>query len=56
MNVLVLGSRIIGVELAGEIARTYLRAAYSGEERNRRRVAKIEALEQKFKSLIEDKK
>ena len=47
MNVLVLGSRIIGVELAKEIVKTYLNAAYSGEERHRRRVAKIEALEQK---------
>lgn len=56
MNVLVLGSRIIGVELAGEIVRTYLRAAYSGEERHRRRVAKIAALEHKFTSLAEDKK
>src|SRR5260370_37938955 len=48
MNVLVLGSRIICVELATEIVRTYLRASYSGEERHRRRVAKIAALEHKF--------
>jgi RpiB/LacA/LacB family sugar-phosphate isomerase len=47
MNVLVLGSRIIGVELAKEIVQTYLQASYSGEERHRRRVAKIAALEQK---------
>lgn len=51
MNVLVLGGRIIGVELAKEIVRTYLAAVYSGEERHRRRVAKIAALEEKFKSL-----
>jgi ribose 5-phosphate isomerase B len=56
MNVLVLGSRIIGVELAGEIVRTYLGAEYSGEERHRRRVAKIAALEEKFTSPVEDKK
>jgi len=55
MNVLVMGSRIIGVELAGEIVRTYLRAAYSGEERHRRRVAKIAALEHKYTSLVEEK-
>src|SRR5690348_15099458 len=54
MNVLVMGSRIIGVELASEILRTYLRAAYSGEERHRRRVAKIAALERKYTSLLED--
>jgi len=51
MNVLVMGSRIIGVELAKEIVQTYLNAAYSGEERHRRRVEKIAALEQKFSAL-----
>src|SRR5438105_3499049 len=56
MNVLVLGARIIGVELAGEIVRTYLGAEYSGEERHRRRVAKIAALEEKFTSPVEDKR
>lgn len=55
MNVLVLGSRIIGVELAKEIVQTYLRAAYSGGERHRRRVAKIAALERKYTSPCENK-
>ena len=49
-NVLVLGSRIIGPELAKDLVRAFLAARYSGEERHRRRVAKIAALERKYKS------
>jgi RpiB/LacA/LacB family sugar-phosphate isomerase len=45
MNVLVLGSRIIGPELARELVRTYLTARFSGEERHRRRLAKVDAIE-----------
>ena len=41
MNVLCLGSRVIGPALALEIARVFLRATFSGEERHARRVAKI---------------
>jgi RpiB/LacA/LacB family sugar-phosphate isomerase len=47
MNVLCLGSRVIGPELALELVRTFLAARFSGEERHRRRLAKIEALEQR---------
>ena len=45
MNVLVLGARVIGVELAGELARVFLDARYSHEERHERRLGKIRALE-----------
>ena len=45
MNVLCLGARVIGPELALELVRTFLAARFSGEERHRRRLAKIEALE-----------
>jgi ribose 5-phosphate isomerase B len=45
MNVLVLGARIIGLELAKELVRDFLRATFSGEERHRRRLAKIHDLE-----------
>ncbi len=45
MNVLCLGARVIGPELALELVRTFLAARFSGEERRRRRLAKIEALE-----------
>jgi RpiB/LacA/LacB family sugar-phosphate isomerase len=45
MNVLCLGSRIIGAELAREIILAYLAARFSKEERHRRRVAKTRAIE-----------
>jgi RpiB/LacA/LacB family sugar-phosphate isomerase len=48
MNVLVLGSRIIGVELAFELVRAYLGATFSAEARHIRRIAKIHALEEKY--------
>src|ERR1019366_3420776 len=38
MNVLVLGSRVIGPELAKELVRDYLRANFSNEERHVRRL------------------
>jgi RpiB/LacA/LacB family sugar-phosphate isomerase len=47
MNVLVLGARIIGEELAAELAETFLRAKFSGDERHRRRLQKIDAIEKK---------
>jgi ribose 5-phosphate isomerase B len=45
MNVLVLGARVIGPELARELVHTFLQATFSGEERHRRRLAKVMALE-----------
>ncbi|HEX7231858.1 MAG TPA: ribose 5-phosphate isomerase B [Candidatus Binatia bacterium] len=48
MNVLVLGARVIGVELAQELVNNFLAAKYSNEERHHRRVAKIKALEQRY--------
>lgn len=48
MNVLVLGARVIGVELARELVENFLAAKFSGEERHRRRVEKIKALERRF--------
>jgi len=46
-NVLCLGERIIGVELALEIVRCWLNAEFSGLERYRRRLAKVAELEGK---------
>jgi ribose 5-phosphate isomerase B len=40
-NVLCLGARVIGVELALEIVRAFVAARFTGEERHRRRLAKI---------------
>lgn len=48
MNVLVLGSRVIGTELAKELVRTFLDANFSGEERHVRRLGKIKAMEERY--------
>jgi len=48
MNVLVLGSRIIGVKLAEDLVKAYLAAKFTNEDRHIRRLAKVKALESKF--------
>ena len=45
MNVLTMGARVVGPELAAELVAAFLAAEFSGAERHRRRLAKIEALE-----------
>ena len=45
MNVLALGARVIGEELAAMLLGDFLRATFSGAERHRRRVEKIARLE-----------
>lgn len=45
MNVLVLGSRIVGIELARDLVRGFLGASFSGEERHARRLEKVVRLE-----------
>lgn len=45
MNVLCLGSRVIGGSLAAELVRTFIGARFSGEERHRRRLDKVLAAE-----------
>ena len=45
MNILVLGSRIIGTELAHELVRAFVAAKFSGEERHVRRLKKVTALD-----------
>ena len=47
MNVLCLGARIIGPAPALEIARAFLKAAFTHEERHARRVKKILDIEEK---------
>ena len=44
-NVLCIGARVTGVELALDIVRSFVAAEFTGEERHRRRLAKIEAME-----------
>jgi len=45
MNLICLGGRVIGENLAWEITETFLKAVYSGEERHERRLTKVKQLE-----------
>jgi RpiB/LacA/LacB family sugar-phosphate isomerase len=49
MNVLVLGSRVIGIALARDLVSTFLNATFSSEDRHLRRIAKVQQLEKKFR-------
>ena len=46
MNILVLGARVIGVELARELVRVFLDARFTHAQRHERRLGKITALEE----------
>lgn len=48
MNVLVLGARVIGPELARELVRAFLLAEFTGKERYRERLEKVKALEARY--------
>ena len=48
LNVLCLGSRVIGVELARVLADTFLTATFSGDQRHMNRLAKIDAIESRY--------
>jgi ribose 5-phosphate isomerase B len=48
VNVVCLGGRVIGPSLASDIIRAYLRAEFTGEERHKRRLAKIDGIEREF--------
>ncbi len=48
MNVLCLGARVIGTELAKELVRTFLAAKFSGAERHVSRLGKVAAIEKEF--------
>ncbi len=47
INVMVLGSRVIGLELAKELVMTFLKANFSGDERHKLRLKKINRIEKK---------
>ena len=57
INILVLGSRIIGPELAKDLCRIFLNARFTGEERHRRRLAKMLAIEKRdtYANLTKEK-
>jgi ribose 5-phosphate isomerase B len=44
-NMLSLGGRVVGVDLAKMIVKTWLETKFSGDERHKRRIAQISALE-----------
>jgi ribose 5-phosphate isomerase B len=46
MNVLCLGGRVVGIEVARELVQAFVGARFSGEERHARRVAKVAAMEE----------
>ena len=48
MNVLCLGSRIVGSEVASELIIAFTKAVYSGEERHQRRLNKVLNMEKQF--------
>lgn len=45
VNVICLGSRVIGIELAREVINSFLGAKFTGEERHVRRTGKIKEIE-----------
>jgi len=47
-NVLCLGARVVGPELAVDLVRDYVAAKFSGAERHRRRLAKVAHFEEEF--------
>src|SRR5215470_7142443 len=48
INILVLGSRVIGVMLAQDLVKAFLGAKFTNEERHVRRLGKVKALEAKY--------
>jgi ribose 5-phosphate isomerase B len=48
MNVVCLGERVIGIEVAREVVRVFLDARFSAEERHLRRLGKLLDIERRF--------
>ena len=51
MNVLCIGSGVVGADLAGELITAFLGAEFDGAERYRRRLEKIEAMEREASNV-----
>jgi ribose 5-phosphate isomerase B len=54
INVLALGARVVGPALLADLVETFLRARFSGEDRHRRRLAKVTALEERYHGRREE--
>jgi RpiB/LacA/LacB family sugar-phosphate isomerase len=50
LNVIALGARVVGPDLAAEVVGAFLAARFSGAARHRRRSAKIDAIERDARS------
>ena len=48
MNVLCLGARVVGLNVACELVDVFLKATFSGEDRHRRRLSKILDIEARY--------
>lgn len=48
MNVLCLGERVVGIEVAREVLHAFLDARFSGAERHRRRLGKVREIERDY--------
>jgi ribose 5-phosphate isomerase B len=51
VNVMCLGARVVGPELAVDLVRRYMSANFSGLERHKRRLGKIAGFEEQFGAL-----
>jgi len=51
-NVLCVGARVTGVELALEIIRAFVNARFTGEERHKRRLAKVAEVEKQMSDML----
>lgn len=49
MNVLVVGSRVIGSAMASDLVEAFLSAKFSGDDRHRRRLAKVDEIEKRYR-------
>ena len=56
LDVLTLGARVVGPELAAEVVTAFLSARYSGAERHARRSAKIDAIERDARAGVFDRR
>ena len=54
MNVLALGARVVGEEVALELVRAFVGARFSGDERHVRRLNKVLAIEQRSMGVKEE--
>jgi ribose 5-phosphate isomerase B len=48
VNVMCLGARVVGPELAVDLVKRYMGANFSGAERHKRRLRKIAGFEEEF--------